>query len=150
MGTAKCASIRWKAEGVAEAVAPPAERVDRAAQVEAAVEALDPYPIPAPKDCTKELTHETCMQCCDWNVDKVWGERCRRIPKKNKEERKLCWIEAENRRSECQMPCPRPDPIVTIRRDPRPGLPATEVTSAHTRSPPRSTKMPRSTTALAP
>jgi hypothetical protein len=74
----------------------------------------DPYPIPAPKDCTLELTHETCMQCCDWNVDKVWGARCNRIPKKKKEERKLCWIEAEKRRSECQLACPRQDPIVTI------------------------------------
>lgn len=75
----------------------------------------DPHPIPAPKDCTVETDHEACMQCCDWNVDKVWGERCRRIPKKNKEDRKQCWIEAEKRRSECQRPCPRPDPIVTIR-----------------------------------
>jgi hypothetical protein len=71
-----------------------------------------PYPIPSPKDCTQEVNYEACYQCCDWNVDKVWGERCRRI--KNKKEQKLCWVEAENRRSECQLACPRPDPIVTI------------------------------------
>jgi hypothetical protein len=72
----------------------------------------DPYPIPAPKDCTKEINHEACYSCCDWNVDKVWGERCHRIPKRNKDERRRCWEDAEQRRSACQRMCPRP--IITI------------------------------------
>jgi hypothetical protein len=73
-------------------------------------------PIPSPRDCTVETDHEACMQCCDWNVDKVWGERCRRIPERNREERRLCWIDAEQRRSECQRPCP--PPILTAKELP--------------------------------
>jgi hypothetical protein len=70
----------------------------------------DPYPIPAPKDCTQELSYEACYQCCDWNVDKVWGERCRRLPDRSKKQRKaraLCWETAERLRGECQAACPR-------------------------------------------
>lgn len=63
----------------------------------------DPNPIPAPKDCTVETDHEACYQCCDWNVDKVWGERCRRLPMR---EREPCWADAENRRGDCQRKCP--------------------------------------------
>lgn len=65
----------------------------------------DPNPIPAPRDCTAEPTHEQCYACCDWNVEKVWGERCRRI--KDRGERKRCWADAENRRGDCQRGCPR-------------------------------------------
>lgn len=74
----------------------------------------DPYPIPAPKDCTQEITHETCVQCCDWNVEKVWGERCRRMPgrtKKQRQEKRLCWGDAEDRRGACQRECP---PITAV------------------------------------
>ncbi len=35
-----------------------------------------------------EPTHEQCYACCNWNVDNVWGERCRRIPWRD--ERKRC------------------------------------------------------------
>jgi hypothetical protein len=76
-----------------------------------------PHPVPAPEDCTKEPTYEQCYDCCDWNVDKVWGENCRRMPGRTKEQRRakrLCWERAEGLRSECQLGCPRPDPIVTI------------------------------------
>jgi hypothetical protein len=69
----------------------------------------DPYPIPSPKDCTQEISLETCVQCCDWNVEKVWGERCRRMPqrtKKQRAERRLCWADAEDRRGACQRECP--------------------------------------------
>jgi hypothetical protein len=69
----------------------------------------DPYPIPSPKDCTQEISHEACHACCDWNVDKVWGERCRRLPNRTKEQRKeraLCWETAERLRGECQRECP--------------------------------------------
>ena len=69
----------------------------------------DPNPIPTPRDCTVETDHEACMQCCDWNVDNVWGERCRRIPRK---ERRTCWEDAEMRRGVCQRGCPRP--ILTV------------------------------------
>lgn len=72
----------------------------------------DPHPIPAPRDCTAEPTHEQCYACCDWNVDEVWGERCRRI--KDRGERKRCWADAENRRGDCQRGCPR----LTITRVP--------------------------------
>lgn len=65
----------------------------------------DPHPIPAPRDCTAEPTHEQCYACCDWNVDKVWGERCRRI--KDRGERRQCWADAESRRGDCQRGCPR-------------------------------------------
>jgi hypothetical protein len=74
----------------------------------------DPYPIPAPKDCTQEVSYETCVHCCDWNVEKVWGERCRRMPQRTKKQRKdraLCWEDAENRRRACQRECP---PITTV------------------------------------
>jgi hypothetical protein len=73
----------------------------------------DPNPIPAPRDCTVETSHDDCYACCDWNVDKVWGERCRRIPKRNKDERRLCWEGAEKRRSDCYLTCPR-ESILTI------------------------------------
>jgi hypothetical protein len=33
----------------------------------------DPHPIPAPRDCTEEASRELCLDCCDWNVDKVWA-----------------------------------------------------------------------------
>jgi hypothetical protein len=72
----------------------------------------DPNPIPAPRDCTVEADHERCYACCDWNVDKVWGERCRRMPRRNKDERRRCWEEAERRRADCQRMCP--GPILTI------------------------------------
>lgn len=74
----------------------------------------DPHPIPAPRDCTEEVGHEACYACCDWNVDNVWGARCHRIPKKNRNERRRCWEEAEARRKDCQLMCPRPDPITTL------------------------------------
>jgi hypothetical protein len=74
----------------------------------------DPNPIPAPRDCTAEVTHEACYACCNWNVDNVWGARCNRIPKKNRYERRRCWEDAEARRKDCQLLCPRPDPIITI------------------------------------
>lgn len=77
----------------------------------------DPNPIPAPKDCTLEVTHDDCYDCCDWNADKVWGERCRRMPdrtKKQRRERALCWKDAEKRRSDCYLTCPR-GPIITTR-----------------------------------
>jgi hypothetical protein len=63
----------------------------------------DPNPIPAPKDCTQEASRELCLECCDWNVDKVWGERCRRLPRR---ERRTCWEDAERRRGDCQRGCP--------------------------------------------
>jgi len=69
-----------------------------------------PKPIPAPRECSG--THEECYACCDWNVDKVWGERCRRIPRKKRDERRVCWEDAERRRSDCQRGCPRP--IITV------------------------------------
>jgi len=73
----------------------------------------DPNPIPAPRDCSQEASLELCLDCCDWNVDNVWGARCHRIPKKNKNERRRCWEDAERRRSDCQLMCPR-GPILTI------------------------------------
>jgi hypothetical protein len=76
----------------------------------------DPHPIPAPKDCTLEVNHEACHACCDWNVDKVWGERCRRLPRRTKKQRKekaVCWETAERLRGECQRGCPRPS-ITTV------------------------------------
>jgi hypothetical protein len=72
----------------------------------------DPRPIPAPRDCTAEPTHEQCYACCDWNVENVWGERCRRI--KDRGERKRCWADASERRGACQRECPR----LTITREP--------------------------------
>jgi hypothetical protein len=72
-------------------------------------------PIPAPRDCTKEPDLEACLTCCDWNVDKSWGETCRRMPgrtKKQRTEKALCWERAERLRGECQAACPR-GPIVT-------------------------------------
>jgi hypothetical protein len=57
----------------------------------------DPHPVPAPKD---------------WNVDKVWGERCRRIPRRD--ERRRCWEDAEARRAACYLTCP----ILTIEAQP--------------------------------
>jgi hypothetical protein len=76
-------------------------------------EAADPHPIPAPRDCTEEASRELCLDCCDWNVEKVWGERCRRLPnktKKDRNERRRCWEDAERRRRDCQLGCP----IVTV------------------------------------
>lgn len=73
----------------------------------------DPRPIPAPRDCTQEVGHEECYACCDWNVDNVWGARCRRIPKRERAERARCWKEAEQRRADCQRTCP-PGPITTL------------------------------------
>jgi hypothetical protein len=70
----------------------------------------DPNPIPAPRDCTAEPTLEQCLDCCEWNVDKVWGERCRRLPNRTKKQRKekaLCWEAAERLRGDCQRACPR-------------------------------------------
>jgi len=72
----------------------------------------DPHPVPAPKDCTQEASRELCMDCCDWNVDKVWGERCRRIPRRD--ERRRCWEDAEARRAACYLTCP----ILTIEAQP--------------------------------
>ena len=76
----------------------------------------EPYPVPAPRDCTREPTLEQCLTCCDWNVEKVWGENCRRMPgrtKKLRQQKALCWERAEALRGECQAACPR-GPIVTI------------------------------------
>lgn len=76
----------------------------------------EPYPVPAPRDCTTEPTLEQCLTCCDWNVEKVWGENCRRMPgrtKKQRKEKALCWERAERLRGECQAACPR-GPSVTI------------------------------------
>jgi hypothetical protein len=73
----------------------------------------DPNPIPAPRDCTEEASRELCLDCCNWNVEKVWGERCHRLPnrtKKDRDERRRCWEDAERRRSDCQRGCP----IVTV------------------------------------
>jgi hypothetical protein len=73
----------------------------------------DPNLIPAPKDCTQEASRELCLDCCDWNVEKVWGERCRRLPnrtKKDRDERRRCWEDAERRRSDRHRGCP----IVTV------------------------------------
>jgi hypothetical protein len=73
----------------------------------------DPHPIPAPKDCTQEASHELCLDCCDWNVENVWGERCRRLPnrdRRDRDERRQCWQDAERRRSDCQRECP----IITV------------------------------------
>ena len=67
-----------------------------------------PRPIPAPRECSGE--HEECYACCDWNVDKVWGERCRRLPR---DERRACWGDAERLRGNCQRGCPGPGPIIT-------------------------------------
>jgi hypothetical protein len=69
----------------------------------------DPNPIPTPRGCTVEADHERCYACCDWNVDKVWGERCRRLPRR---ERRTCWEDAERRRGDCQRWCP--GPIITV------------------------------------
>ena len=63
-------------------------------------------PIPPERDCTKEPDAETCKLCCDWNADRVWGERCRRI--KDERKRNACWWDLENKkRPECQRACPR-------------------------------------------
>jgi hypothetical protein len=67
----------------------------------------DPNPIPAPRDCSQLIDPVECRDCCEWNVDKVWGERCRRLPRK---ERGECWRDAERRRGECHRECP----LVTI------------------------------------
>jgi hypothetical protein len=64
----------------------------------------DPHPIPAPRDCTQYIDPVECRDCCDWNVENVWGERCRRI--KDRRERALCWKDAEARRGECHRLCP--------------------------------------------
>lgn len=77
----------------------------------------DPHPIPAPRDCTAEATRELCLDCCDWNVENVWGERCRRLPEKD-QRRRLCWEEAEARRADCHRMCPNPGPILTIEAQP--------------------------------
>jgi hypothetical protein len=76
----------------------------------------DPNPIPSPKDCTVGTDHEACYQCCNWNVDKVWGEQCRRMPgrtKKQRQQKALCWERAEALRGECQAACPHSGPIIT-------------------------------------
>jgi hypothetical protein len=66
-------------------------------------------PIPEAKDCSKILDPDECKTCCDWNVDKVWGERCRRLPNKTKEDKRArarCWQDAERRRGNCHGDCP--------------------------------------------
>jgi hypothetical protein len=82
----------------------------------------DPHPIPAPKDCTEHIFREPCMDCCDWNVDNVWGERCRRIPKNRKDERAQCWKDAEKRRADCYRACP-PGITTTGPATPGPAIP---------------------------
>jgi hypothetical protein len=88
-----------------------------AGQDDADADAGKPWPVPAPRDCTTEPTLEQCLACCDWNVDKVWGENCRRMPsrtKKQRQQKALCWERAEGLRGECQAACPRTGPIVTF------------------------------------
>jgi hypothetical protein len=70
-------------------------------------------PIPAPRDCTKELTLELCYACCDWNAKHSWGAWCKRL---KEPERAACWMRLESeRRPACYKACGRPGgPITTV------------------------------------
>lgn len=67
-------------------------------------------PIPEREDCSG-LNHEECYACCDRNLERVDGERCRRI--RSPEERATCWSEAEETLGRCQRACPSA-PILTL------------------------------------
>jgi hypothetical protein len=70
-------------------------------------------PIPAPRDCTKELTWELCYACCDWNAKHSWGAMCKRL---KEPERAACWMRLESeRRPACYKACGRPGgPITSV------------------------------------
>ena len=70
-----------------------------------------PGPIPDRKVCTG-LEHSECYACCDYNLERVDGERCRRL--RSPKRREKCWSEAEEILGKCQRSCP-PAPRIALR-----------------------------------
>jgi hypothetical protein len=57
----------------------------------------------------KEEDREACMQCCDYNSDKVDHPYCDKKwrGKKNKEQRAICHKDADKTRFSCYEECPK-------------------------------------------
>ena len=67
--------------------------------------------IPDERDCTGIDDPVQCRNCCEWNVDYVWGERCNRM--RNKKKKAICWEETEQKRGRCHKGCPREIETIT-------------------------------------
>ena len=72
--------------GASESASAPTHNPDNCPGGSGGPEPSGKKPIPDAKDCSQILDPVECRDCCEWNVDKVWGERCRRMPKRTDEQ----------------------------------------------------------------